>query len=618
MPVDVDYVPHEPKAPSNPTCKPPKLQPLPKFAPIEIEGAPEHGNADLPWDVNIESPYEIFSLFFDDFIMEVLVNNTNAYAKAHSPMRTHKHPKARVWKPTSVPELRAFIGSHIWIGLHPEAAIEDFWNTDEKKGPLHRNLTKHMSLTRWQQLDRFFHISPPNDHAAFIDQSVYDKLDPLSEHLRTKFKEYWTTGTHLTVDETMSRFMGRTAEIVNIPSKPIPEGYKIWVLANGGYVLDWLYHTRGDGPVDLDEYWTWWCNLPKTQALVCELVKQQGIHDDCRHMVWMDNLFTSAELLRRLKKEGFGAAGTARTTKTAREESEAVSGTAGQKETLKEPNRGIPTRIAELKTMNANQLEWGTLQGALTDDGEVIVFAWKDSNVVIFMSTVHDGQSKISRKRRRPAATSTSAKTARARFGDCSVKVLNIPTFIDLYNHYMNGVDTADQIRSYYTTQRTHRKTWKPLWHFLLDTAVCNAYKLINTSHMKPYTDQWDTVSHKRFRMELANQLFEASAKVARQKPLEKALDRKVRYLPHRHHQNIVRLAGDKKNCASCVEAGRHTVQGTKRKPFDELSSNTTKRTNQRPAQYPRSVYGCDYCHTHLCQYGTCFKEHLDKVDKKS
>jgi len=32
--------------------------------------------------------------------------------------------------------------------------------------------------------------------------------------------------------------MGRAPEIVNIPSKPIPEGFKIWVLANEGYVLD--------------------------------------------------------------------------------------------------------------------------------------------------------------------------------------------------------------------------------------------------------------------------------------------------------------------------------------------------------------------------------------------
>ena len=39
--------------------------------------------------------------------------------------------------------------------------------------------------------------------------------------------------------------MGRSKDIVNILSKPTPEGYKIWVLANQGYVLDWMYHTKG-------------------------------------------------------------------------------------------------------------------------------------------------------------------------------------------------------------------------------------------------------------------------------------------------------------------------------------------------------------------------------------
>jgi len=49
--------------------------------------------------------------------------------------------------------------------------------------------------------------------------------------------------------------MGRAPEIVNIPSKPTPEGFKIWILANEGYVLDFMWHAKGDkkGPVDLDQ-----------------------------------------------------------------------------------------------------------------------------------------------------------------------------------------------------------------------------------------------------------------------------------------------------------------------------------------------------------------------------
>ncbi|KAF2802624.1 pea pathogenicity protein, partial [Mytilinidion resinicola] len=72
--------------------------------------------------------------------------------------------------------------------------------------------------------------------------SIFERIDELSKYLRVRSRMYWTPGPHLAVDETIQRFMGRASEIVNIPSKPTPEGFKIWVLANQGYVLDWLWH----------------------------------------------------------------------------------------------------------------------------------------------------------------------------------------------------------------------------------------------------------------------------------------------------------------------------------------------------------------------------------------
>ena len=48
--------------------------------------------------------------------------------------------------------------------------------------------------------------------------------------------------------------MGRAPEIINILIKPTPKGFKIWVLANQGYMLDWLWHIKGNkkGLVNLD------------------------------------------------------------------------------------------------------------------------------------------------------------------------------------------------------------------------------------------------------------------------------------------------------------------------------------------------------------------------------
>ena len=238
-----------------------------------------------------------------------------------------------------------------------------------------------------------------------------------------------------------------------------------------------MWHAKGEkyGPYDLDDFWTEDLGFSKTQAVVFDLARQQGVSDKSTHIVWMDNLFTLAKLLAQLKEEGFGAAGTVRTIKTAREEVEEKYGTKRQKQ-LKEVDRGLDRTLSDLKLKYSTQLAWGQLYGKVSKDGEVMELAWKDQNVVLFMTTIVTGKEKELVLRRRPAATATNARTSRAIFGDDVTKWVEIPGFINAYNHYMNGVDVADQLWSYYNTQKTHRKNWKPLWHLLLDIGVVNAF----------------------------------------------------------------------------------------------------------------------------------------------
>ncbi|KAF1967462.1 pea pathogenicity protein, partial [Bimuria novae-zelandiae CBS 107.79] len=50
--------------------------------------------------------------------------------------------------------------------------------------------------------------------------------------------QYWRPGKHLCVDEAIARFTRRASEVVIIKTKPTPEGFKIWCLANDGVVLN--------------------------------------------------------------------------------------------------------------------------------------------------------------------------------------------------------------------------------------------------------------------------------------------------------------------------------------------------------------------------------------------
>ena len=64
------------------------------------------------------------------------------------------------------------------------------------------------------------------------------------------------------------------------------------------------------------------------------------------------------------------------------------------------------------------------------------------------MTTEYLPIKEITRYRKRPKKTSTNSTIAREVFNEQYRKELEIPLFIDSYNHYMNSVDIANQLRA--------------------------------------------------------------------------------------------------------------------------------------------------------------------------
>ena len=124
-------------------------------------------------------------------------------------------------------------------------------------------------------------------------------------------------------------------------------------------------------------------------------------------------------------------------------------------------------------------LPWGHISGEVV--GNVCCLVWQDNSSVLFMTSYHDIRKKVERLRRRPKLTSTNASIVRNIFKEASRKMLPIPEFIDDYNYNMGAVDIADQLRSYYSTQQTSRRNWLPLFYWLLDTSLVNAYQIQKT-----------------------------------------------------------------------------------------------------------------------------------------
>ena len=99
------------------------------------------------------------------------------------------------------------------------------------------------------------------------------------------------------------------------------------------------------------------------------------------------------------------------------------------------------------------------------------------------MTTAYNLTNTVIRACKRSSATSTSAAITWSIFGDLPIKDLSIPAAINAYNHYMGGVDIANQYWADFTTLRPKNyHYWKPLFHWLLDIVLTNSYLLAKAS----------------------------------------------------------------------------------------------------------------------------------------
>jgi hypothetical protein len=87
-----------------------------------------------------------------------------------------------------------------------------------------------MDLGRWQQINRYFHVFDIQTTAEHLNKPKirpFNKIDTISATLRQRWKHYYSPGRDLAINECMQRFTDRVSEIVNIPGKPTPIGFKI-------------------------------------------------------------------------------------------------------------------------------------------------------------------------------------------------------------------------------------------------------------------------------------------------------------------------------------------------------------------------------------------------------
>lgn len=283
-------------------------------------------------------------------------------------------------------------------------------------------------------------------------------------------------------------------------------------------------------------------------------------------------------------------------------------------------NRGLNQSIADIKIKHNTKIPWGTLYVEVSQQSpSVLQFAWKDANVVLFMTTVHDCTSTTTRTRKRPK--NSDALTKRT-WGEAFEKDLPIPDAIHGYNMNMNGVDLADQGRAECPTGRRTNLTWKPCFNFIFDTALCNMAKL------------WDACGHysrsKRgglhftFRTQLACKLIAKSKartyvvtpgiQPGTRTVLASVLKEACVDTTSTHCGELVK--GKKQNtCKACQAGSRVANMREKKRPrvvLAEVSANTPK------PRAPRTSYSCSECLVSLCQSEICWQDHINAYNSNN
>jgi hypothetical protein len=334
------------------------------FVPFDVPTRPREIR-ELP-----AAPLDLFLRYVPRGLIERWVQWTNAAPLSKEGPRA-KRSRVYEWRKTSVDEIYLFLGILLYMGIHSEPQISRYWSTQQQKEDPIYLFTRFISRDRFQSLLRQLRIFDTSEfqpsqsggqrqaraqapaQAGMPD--IYRKVNEWSAHIQETGDSFYTAGSDLTVDEAMVRFTGRSLETTTIPTKPIPTGFKVWILAQSGYCLRWLWHVHGKGPYGLvpqarpedskaGAAAAKWVPLTPTQRVVTTLIT---LLPAAVYHVFLDNLFASVRLLRALRKQQVGASGTCR------------------------KDSGIDKILVAEKEAEGQGIPWGQIHCIPTLDGEV-------------------------------------------------------------------------------------------------------------------------------------------------------------------------------------------------------------------------------------------------------
>ena len=210
------------------------------------------------------------------------------------------------WVELGIPELKAYLGFSILMGIVRLPALDDYWKIDPF---MHfPPIAQRISRQRFRDISRYLHFVD-NTLLAIRGQPGYDKLGkvrPVIDHCSRVFLSSYKPHCECAADEAMIGCQSRTSLKQYMPLKPVKRGIKVWVRAdshNGYFSQFEIYQGKGSNTTP---------ELGLGGSVVKTLTRPLV---GKFHHVFMDNFFTSPALFNDLLQDGIYACGTVRSNR---------------------------------------------------------------------------------------------------------------------------------------------------------------------------------------------------------------------------------------------------------------------------------------------------------------
>ncbi|PSN57189.1 hypothetical protein C0J52_01450 [Blattella germanica] len=221
----------------------------------------------------VESVSEAFKLFFDQYILTKIAEETNRYANDYiNSKQDNLTSRSRVhgWKNVDTDELYTYFALQILMGVIQKPTIKSYFN----KNPVIDTpiFYKTMRQDRFELINRFLHFVDNSQLQSYEGNKKLFKINPIIKHLNEKYRTLYKMGENISLDESLTLWSGRQDIKKNLPLRAAKFGIKSYEICESttGYLWQFVIYTGNTTEGDTD---VMSIQVQKTTQIVVKLVE---------------------------------------------------------------------------------------------------------------------------------------------------------------------------------------------------------------------------------------------------------------------------------------------------------------------------------------------------------